>query len=31
MLDNIGGAIGRLPDASMQKRMIDFIEGLPMA
>jgi aryl-alcohol dehydrogenase-like predicted oxidoreductase len=31
MLDNIGGAIGRLPDAAMQERMIEFIDGLPMA
>ncbi|MGH8168099.1 MAG: aldo/keto reductase, partial [Woeseiaceae bacterium] len=31
MLDNIGGAIGRMPDEAMQKRMVDFIDALPMA
>ena len=31
MLDNIGGAIGRLPDAAMQKRMIDYVGALPQA
>jgi aryl-alcohol dehydrogenase-like predicted oxidoreductase len=31
MLDNIGGAIGRLPDEAMQKRMIEFVDGLPAA
>lgn len=29
MLDNIGGGIGRLPDAATQKRMIEFIDTLP--
>jgi aryl-alcohol dehydrogenase-like predicted oxidoreductase len=29
MADNMGGAIGRLPDATMKKRMIDLIESLP--
>lgn len=29
MLDNIGGAIGRLPDAAMQQRMIDYVDALP--
>jgi len=29
MLDNIGGAIGRLPDEATRKRMIDFVERLP--
>ncbi|MEX2123214.1 MAG: aldo/keto reductase [Woeseia sp.] len=31
MLDNIGGAIGRMPDEATQKRMVEFIGGLPMA
>lgn len=31
MLDNLGGAIGRLPDERMQQRMIDHVDGLPMA
>lgn len=31
MLDNIGGAIGRLPDAATQKRMVDYIDELPSA
>jgi aryl-alcohol dehydrogenase-like predicted oxidoreductase len=31
MLDNIGGAVGRLPDEAMQRRMIDYIEALPPA
>ncbi len=31
MLDNLGGGVGRLPDAAMQKRMIAFIEDLPAA
>jgi aryl-alcohol dehydrogenase-like predicted oxidoreductase len=31
MLDNIGGGIGRLPDAAMRKRMSDFIDALPQA
>jgi aryl-alcohol dehydrogenase-like predicted oxidoreductase len=30
MLDNIGGAIGRLPDEAMQKRMVEFIDALPV-
>jgi len=30
MLDNIGGAIGRLPDEATQRRMIEFIDALPM-
>jgi aryl-alcohol dehydrogenase-like predicted oxidoreductase len=29
MADNIGGAIGRLPDEAMRKRMIQFVEALP--
>jgi aryl-alcohol dehydrogenase-like predicted oxidoreductase len=31
MLDNIGGAIGRLPDEAMRKRMIAFVDSLPSA
>jgi aryl-alcohol dehydrogenase-like predicted oxidoreductase len=31
MLDNIGGAIGGLPDEAMRKRMIAFVEALPSA
>jgi aryl-alcohol dehydrogenase-like predicted oxidoreductase len=29
MADNMGGAMGRLPDAAMRKRMIEFMETLP--
>ena len=29
MADNMGGAMGRLPDAAMRKRMIQLVEGLP--
>jgi aryl-alcohol dehydrogenase-like predicted oxidoreductase len=31
MLDNVGGAIGRLPDKAMQQRMMEYIDELPMA
>ncbi len=31
MLDNIGGATGRLPDKAMQQRMIEYVDALPMA
>jgi aryl-alcohol dehydrogenase-like predicted oxidoreductase len=31
MLDNMGAAYGRLPDAAEQQRMIDFIDALPQA
>ncbi len=31
MADNMDGGRGRLPDAAMRKRMIDFIDGLPGA
>jgi aryl-alcohol dehydrogenase-like predicted oxidoreductase len=31
MIDNIGGGIGRLPDAALRKRMSDFIDALPPA
>ena len=29
MLDNIGGGIGRLPDAAMRKRMAQLVDSLP--
>jgi aryl-alcohol dehydrogenase-like predicted oxidoreductase len=29
MADNMGGAVGRLPDATMRKRMIQLMEELP--
>jgi len=29
MIDNIGGGIGRLPDASARKRMEEFVDALP--
>jgi aryl-alcohol dehydrogenase-like predicted oxidoreductase len=29
MADNMGGAMGRLPDAAMRKRMIETVEALP--
>jgi len=31
MLDNIGGGIGRLPDAATRRRMAAFIDALPAA
>lgn len=31
MLDNLGAAVGRLPDEAMQKRMIEFVDNLPDA
>ena len=31
LVDNLGAARGRLPDAAQRKRMIDFIESLPAA
>jgi aryl-alcohol dehydrogenase-like predicted oxidoreductase len=31
MIDNIGGGIGRLPDAAMRQRMTAFIDALPAA
>ncbi len=31
MIDNLGGAIGRLPDAAMLRRMAAHIDGLPSA
>ena len=31
MLDNIGAAFGELPDAALQKRMIEYVDALPSA
>jgi aryl-alcohol dehydrogenase-like predicted oxidoreductase len=31
MIDNIGGGIGRLPDAATRRRMAEFIDALPAA
>ena len=31
MADNMGGAMGRLPDAAMKKRMIALVDSLPAA
>lgn len=31
MIDNIGGGIGRLPDAAMRKRMAELVDALPAA
>ena len=31
MIDNIGGGIGRLPDAAARKRMAEFVDALPAA
>ena len=31
MLDNLGAAMGELPDAAMQKRMTEFVDALPAA
>jgi len=31
MADNMGGAMGRLPDAAMRKRMIELVDSLPSA
>jgi aryl-alcohol dehydrogenase-like predicted oxidoreductase len=31
MADNIGGGIGRLPDAAMRNRMAEFVDALPPA
>jgi aryl-alcohol dehydrogenase-like predicted oxidoreductase len=31
MADNMGGAMGRLPDEAMRKRMIEFVDALPPA
>ena len=29
LVDNLGAAVGRLPDAAMRRRMVDFIAALP--
>lgn len=31
MLDNIGAACGELPDAAMQRRMVEYVDALPSA
>ncbi|MGE0443559.1 MAG: aldo/keto reductase [Gemmatimonadales bacterium] len=31
MIDNLGGGIGRLPDAAARKRMAEFVDALPAA
>jgi aryl-alcohol dehydrogenase-like predicted oxidoreductase len=31
MLDNLGAAVGELPDEALQKRMADFVDALPSA
>jgi aryl-alcohol dehydrogenase-like predicted oxidoreductase len=31
MVDNLGAATGRLPDASQRQRMQEFVAGLPQA
>jgi aryl-alcohol dehydrogenase-like predicted oxidoreductase len=31
MLDNMGAALGRLPDAAEQQRMVEFVNALPQA
>jgi hypothetical protein len=31
MVDNLGGAVGRLPDEATRRRMIAHIDGLPSA
>ncbi len=31
MIDNLGGAIGRLPDSTMLRRMEEHVDGLPSA
>lgn len=31
MIDNIGGGIGRLPDAAMRKQMTELVDALPSA
>lgn len=30
MIDNIGGGIGRLPGEATRKRMVEFVDALPM-
>jgi hypothetical protein len=29
MLDNIGAAVGELPDEATQRRMVELVEALP--
>ena len=31
MIDNLGAAVGDLPDAAMQRRMADYVDALPSA
>ena len=31
MLDNMGAAVGELPDEAMQRRMVELVESLPSA
>lgn len=31
MLDNLGAGVGELPDKALQKRMAEFVDGLPSA
>jgi aryl-alcohol dehydrogenase-like predicted oxidoreductase len=31
MLDNLGGGVGRLPNAALRQRMAEFVAGLPQA
>lgn len=31
MVDNLGAAVGELPDAAMQKRMAEYVDALPSA
>jgi hypothetical protein len=31
MVDNLGGAMGRLPDATMRRRMEELVDALPRA
>ena len=31
MIDNLGGGVGRLPNADQRKRMIELVDALPPA
>jgi hypothetical protein len=31
MADNMGGAMGRLPDEAQRRRMVEYVEALPSA
>ncbi len=31
MIDNLGGGSGRLPDAAMRRRMVEYVDSLPAA